>query len=83
MPEIGVSPETIAALRRSSALSLPTRLTLLLYRFVTWRHPCCVNCQESNRERLERHPSGLWACTTCAAGWKYRDRPLGGEPVGR
>ena len=76
MPDAGLSPQTIDGLKRSGALSLSTRLTLLVYRVLAWRHPFCVNCADSNRERLERHPSGLWACTTCAAGWKYRDRPL-------
>lgn len=77
---MSISPETIDGLKRSGALSRSTRLVLLLYRIVTWRHPRCVNCQDTDRERLERHPSGLWACTTCAARWKYRNRPLLADP---
>ena len=70
MSETGVGPETIDALNRSGVLSLSARLLLLLYRAVTWRHPRCVRCQDTNRERLERHPSGLWACKACMAAEK-------------
>jgi ribosomal protein L37AE/L43A len=72
-----VNPETIAALKRAGVLSLQTRLLIVLWRVLTWRHPRCINCQEADRARLERNSSGVWACTSCAAGWKYRDRPAG------
>ncbi len=65
-----IGAETINVLKRSGALSLTTRFWLLLYRLVTWRHPRCVRCQDTNRERLERRPSGLWACKTCSAAEK-------------
>lgn len=79
MSRTGVSPETIITLRRGGVLSLSSRFYLGLWRVLTWRRPRCVNCADSDRARLERHPSGLWACTSCASRWKYRNAPLGEE----
>lgn len=63
-------------------LAATTRLHVWLWRILTWQHPCCVNCQDSNRASLRRHPNGLWVCVHCARNWKYRHAlPASDEPA--